>query len=228
MRDISIISKTNVPHKLKQIIIIDINRNNYNFLTLYEKWDIDYPWLICPACNAGIRYLRRHATYQKYYFDDRISILRLQCKWCSTTHAIIPSFSVPDRSVGTKEIEEYIINRKQQKGRKKAWEGNLKGKVSEKYLRFIDKGFDKAIERAKVILAAYGHSEKEGFEWINAIGGNSVRPIFTLNCLCLASNVNSLFFSRSSIQFFPLKSYERKLSLNPGTINPYINLINSS
>ncbi|MFX0208903.1 MAG: DUF6431 domain-containing protein [Candidatus Hodarchaeota archaeon] len=124
------------------MIIIDININNYNFLLLYETWNITYVWIICPACNAGIEYLKRHATYQKYYFNIRIHILRIRCIRCGTTHAIIPSFSVPDRSVGTKEVEEYLLNR-EQKGRKKAWEGNLKGKVSEKYLSFIDKAFKK-------------------------------------------------------------------------------------
>lgn len=148
--------------------------------------------------------------------------------WCKTTHAIIPSFSVPDRSVGTKEIEAYLKNRKQQKSRKKAWEGNLKGKVSEKYLSYIDKAFKNTMEKGKVILAQYGHLEKEGFEWIEAIGGNILRPLFTINCLSLGNNVNPLFFSRSSIIFFSFKSMERRFSLNLGTTNPYINLIDSS
>lgn len=195
---------------------------------LYESWNIWYFWIICPACNAGIEHLRRHATYQKYYFDTRIDILRIRCILCKTTHAIIPSFSVPDRSVGTKEIEDYIKNRKQEKSRKKAWEGNLEGKVSEKYLRFIEKGLEATIKKGKVILAKYENLEKEGIEWIGAIVGNLLRPIFTINCICLANNINPIFFSRSSIIFFSLKSMKRRFSLNPGTTNPYIDLIDSS
>ena len=79
-----------------------------------------------------------------------------------------------------------------------------------------------------MILAQYDHLEKEGFEWLEAIGGNPTRPIFTINCLSLGNNVNPIFFSRSSIIFFSLKSMERRFSLNPGTTNPYITLIDSS
>ncbi|MFX0208902.1 MAG: hypothetical protein ACFFDT_23160 [Candidatus Hodarchaeota archaeon] len=79
-----------------------------------------------------------------------------------------------------------------------------------------------------MILAKYGHLEKEGFKWIEAIGGNLLRPIFTINCMSLANNVNPLFFSRSSIIFFSIKSEEKRISHNPGTTNPYIHLIDSS
>ena len=64
----------------------------------------------------------------------------------------------------------------------------------DKLVILADKAFKETLDKAKVILAQYGHSEKKGFEWIEAIGGNPARPVFTLNCISLASNVNAIFF----------------------------------
>ena len=59
--------------------------------------------LRCPACDS--ERMGHHSSYQKYLYEQRITILRLRCRGCGRTHAVIPSWSLPDTSVGTAEVE---------------------------------------------------------------------------------------------------------------------------
>ena len=47
----------------------------------------------CPAC--GSRRLGHHSSYGKYLYGSEIEILRVRCHGCGTTHAVLPSCSVP-------------------------------------------------------------------------------------------------------------------------------------
>ena len=61
----------------------------------------------CPACASDR--LGYHSSYQKYLYEQLITILRLRCRGCGRTHAAIPSWSLPDTSVGTAEVERYLM-----------------------------------------------------------------------------------------------------------------------
>ena len=61
----------------------------------------------CPACG-GTR-LGQRSSYQKYLYEQLITILRLRCRGCGRTHAVIPSWSLPDTSVGSAEVERYLM-----------------------------------------------------------------------------------------------------------------------
>jgi len=63
----------------------------------------------CPAC--GSTRLGPHSSYQKYLYEQAITILRLRCRGCGRTHAVIPSWSLLDTSVGTAEVERYLLAR---------------------------------------------------------------------------------------------------------------------
>ena len=63
----------------------------------------------CPAC--GSTRLGQHSSYQKYLYEQLITILRLRCRGCGRTHAVIPSWSLPDTSVGSAEVERYLLAR---------------------------------------------------------------------------------------------------------------------
>ena len=63
----------------------------------------------CAAC--GSTRLGHHSSYQKYLYEQPITILRLRCRGCGRTHAVIPSWSLPDTSVGSAEVERYLLAR---------------------------------------------------------------------------------------------------------------------
>jgi hypothetical protein len=46
--------------------------------------------------------------------------MRVRCKHCRCTHAMIPSFSLPGSSVGTAEAEGYLMERERGVGRGRA------------------------------------------------------------------------------------------------------------
>lgn len=60
----------------------------------------------CPVCESGV--FRYHATYRKYYYERSITIIRVRCGTCRSTHALIPEFSLPSTSIGTAEAEAYM------------------------------------------------------------------------------------------------------------------------
>lgn len=67
------------------------------------------------ACLRG-RVVRRAAAtgwapQQLPEVSVRAAILRLRCRGCGRTHAVIPSWSLPDTSVGTAEVECYLMAR---------------------------------------------------------------------------------------------------------------------
>ncbi len=84
-----------------------IQKESYNFNKLVKDFYELFSNTICPACRqAGS--LKKHAKYKKYYYSEHIHIFRCLCTYCRTTHAIIPSFSLPGTTVGTEEVEEYL------------------------------------------------------------------------------------------------------------------------
>ena len=81
------------------IIDFDVDINNYieNILNFFGFWKYS-----CPCCGST-NSLIRHAKYDRYLclFENNvfvchtITILRLKCNSCNTTHAIIPAGVIP-------------------------------------------------------------------------------------------------------------------------------------
>ena len=65
--------------------------------------------MACPAC--GCVGLKLHARYAKYHRNRRIDIVRVICHGCGITHALIPSFSLPDSSHDSVDVEKYLAER---------------------------------------------------------------------------------------------------------------------
>ena len=98
-------------------MIIDycVNFNNYNEIVLnYYGF-----WLYrCPSCNA-FHSFSRHATYSRYICflnsgkieEHKINILRLLCKSCGQTHAILPADTVPYLIYSFSCIFQILIQR---------------------------------------------------------------------------------------------------------------------
>jgi len=81
------------------IVDFDISFNNYNKMVLnnYGLWKYH-----CPSCNSK-NSLIRHGVYNRNicifienaFVESKISVLRLRCTSCGTTHAILPSDTIP-------------------------------------------------------------------------------------------------------------------------------------
>ena len=196
------------------IIIIEIEKRYYVFRILYSYWFLFFLVLTCPACGTQDRFIR-HARYTKYYYTEKLWILRLKCEDCGTTHAVIPSFSLPDTSSGTKEAETCLIKRADGESR------GTCGKIlellglSEKYTLQLDKMFQKSIDRAKALFPE-GDGTLNGMRWVRSVGCDRYRPLYSLNCFCLARGVNAVCFSRVSILIFRIRRAGRAFSHNMG------------
>lgn len=83
------------------IIDCDVNFNEYDekILNYYGLWKHH-----CPFCNAKNSFTR-HATYKRnicivnidVFEEHNFTVLRLYCKSCKTTHAILPAGTIPYR-----------------------------------------------------------------------------------------------------------------------------------
>jgi hypothetical protein len=168
---------------------------------------------MCPACRqAG--FLKKHAKYNKYYYREQIIILRCLCTYCRTTHAIIPSFSLPGTTVGTEEVEEYLELREQGVGRRRAGKMLLEKGMSETYCYSLDKTFEKAVARTKSLFEDAWDPRTEGILWIKKVTGNKKHPILSLNQFCLDNGYNAVCFSRAAIIIFRKNSMKKEFSHN--------------
>ena len=74
----------------------------------------------------------------------------LRCRGCGRTHAVIPSWSLPDTSVGTAEVERYLMARERGVSRTVALE-ELSG-------RGMHAGYGKQLERRLGVIVSRGKS----------------------------------------------------------------------
>jgi hypothetical protein len=134
--------------------------------------------------------------------------------YCGTTHAIIPSFSLPGTTVGTKEVEEYLWLRHQGIGRSRAGKKLIEKGMSESYCYSLDKTFKRAVARAKSLFEYAGDMRDEGICWIQEVTGNTEQPILSLNQFCLDNGYNAVCFTRAGIIIFRKKRVKSRFSHN--------------
>jgi len=160
--------------------------------------------------------LKKHGAYTKYYYDESIIILRCICKNCKRTHAVIPSFSLPGTSIGTKEAETYLEQREEGVGKWKAGKVFFEKGMKANYVLGFEKAFQTVLDRAKAIFSASGDSSLTGTSWIQSLTGESTNPILSLNQYCLEHGVNAICITRFSIHLFTTKSEGIKVPHNIG------------
>ena len=84
------------------------NINEYEEILTKKKSGIVL-MLYCPYCGGATW---RHGGYWRNFWEyskkRKIWILRVKCKCCGKTHAVIPDFLLPDRKYSSKEIEQVI------------------------------------------------------------------------------------------------------------------------
>jgi hypothetical protein len=170
----------------------------------------------CPACGQSGR-LRRHGSYHKYHFDQQIAIVRVRCRRCRCTHALIPRFSLPGSSVGAAEVEGYLIAREGGVGRGRASVQLLRRGLSDGYPKHLEQMFATAVVRAKALLVGRGQEGSRGLEWVRSVVGPAEHPLVELNRFCLAHGVNGVCFCRASILIFSSLSTRRGVSHKSGS-----------
>jgi len=198
----------------KTIILIDISEENYSFAELYHTIIARVIGCRCPNCGE-VGWYRRHAWYEKYHYTQLIKIVRIKCRSCGTTHAVIPSFSLPGTSVGTEEVEEYLENRHNGLGRGKSARIFLGLGLHEEYPKSLDKMFTAAVYRAQVLLPEEGDVTVRGYAWVRSCFSTDIqRPLWEMNILCGNRGYNPVFFSRASILMYPKRKSGIRISHN--------------
>ena len=170
--------------------------------------------MVCAVCGTKGRYAA-HGSYFKYHYQDTVKIFRVRCRHCRQTHAVIPSFSLPGTSIGTKEAEQYLLRRQQGASRNKAGKPLFDHGMSSSYPKQLERMLHTAVSRAKALLPVGDSAFLSGLSWIEALCGPTDRPLFNLNQYCLAQGINAVCFCRSSILVFARIRRIEGVSHNP-------------
>ncbi len=201
------------------VILIDIPARDYSFIKLSGEWHARLSSVCCPACETRGQF-KRHGCYHKYHYQNRIMILRLRCRQCGCTHALIPSFSLPGTSIGSEEAERYLIARAEDIGRGRAGRELRAQRMSGSYPKSLDRMFATAVRRAKALFPRAADESLSALAWVFAVVGYTERPLVELNRFCLASGVNAVCFCRASILVFKPRRARSSFSHNLGSAGP--------
>lgn len=177
------------------VILLDISARDYSLSSLENDWGRLLFVRRCPNCHETGRFAR-HATYCKYHFRAHIEILRVRCRVCRVTHALIPSFSLPGTSVGTEEAEAYLIARTEGASRGKAGAILKACGMGEVYPKRLERMIATAVQIGKALLVGTGNGELNGLAWVDSVCGRSDRPLYDINCFGLNQRLNGLCFCR--------------------------------
>lgn len=147
----------------------------------------------CPACQCCSRF-SRHGVYEKYHYRRLIAIVRVRCRGCSKTHALIPSFSLPGTSIGCGEVERFIRARCGGASRTVASLDFLNAGFGEHYARFLERRVLIAIHQAKALFPQHGDHSLPPYRWLIGAAG-AERPVYTLNRLSIDRGWGAVFCS---------------------------------
>jgi hypothetical protein len=135
---------------------------------------------------------------------------------------------LPGTSIGTKEIQDYLLLRRNNISKTIAGSVFLKAGFSQKYPVILEKLLNKSINNAKAIFVNRGDHSLSGIDFIESIIGKTEQPIFDFNQYCLRNNINCIFCSRFNILIFKLNKSKKIISHNKVCSNNKTNIINSS
>ena len=128
----------------------------------------------------------------------------MRCHGCRTTHAVLPSCSLPGCSVGTAEVERYLLAREQGVSRPQALAELRRRGMHEEYGKQLDRRLSVAVNRAKALWPQAADQQLGGLAWVRAVCASLCEstPLLSLNRFCLANHVNAVCCCRSSILLF--------------------------
>lgn len=143
--------------------------------------------------------------------------MRVRCRHCGRTHALIPSFSLPGLSIGSEEAERYLAAREAGVGRGCAAVELLARGMSPNYPKRWERMLATTVTRGKALLAAAGNERLQGLAWVRSVVGEVEHPLVELNRFGLAHGVNGICFCRASILLFSPQAHGRRLSHEKGS-----------
>lgn len=199
---------------INKIIHLKISEERYlDFIISFN-----FSYLRCPVCGSLVKY---HGTYEKKLYNQTISIHQVMCqnKNCKKTHAIIPSFSVPGCSIGTKELELFLKARSEGKIIGEAGQCFIDRGMSADYPESIHKRLNKYFPRIQLIFSDFIPSCHTYIEAIRIITKGTY-SIFMISELCKKRLFNPVLFSRTNILVFPKFKVATPISYNPNFEEP--------
>ena len=201
----------------------------YNFHNFLSHWQ-DEPCLQhCPACNKPGMF-KKHSNYTKYHYSNELRILVVKCLECNTFHAVIPSFSLPGTTLGSKEVEDFLIKRKHKKSRREAGELLINAGVSFRHLKNIEKRFHGSLLNMKSLLPDSTGDYLNGIDYCLHLLKKEQTDNFIsrLNQFCLDRNINAVFCNRFNILHFRTIKAGTVDSINMGSTGPPSHMLDSS
>jgi len=143
--------------------------------------------------------------------------VRVRCRHCGRTHALMPSFSLPGLSIGSAEAERYLAAREAGVGRGSAAAELVACGMREGYAKRLERMLATTVTRGKTLIAAPGTERLQGLVWVRSVVGDVERPLVELNRIGLAGGVNGICFCRASILLFSAASRRGRVSHNNGS-----------
>jgi hypothetical protein len=137
------------------------------------------------------------------------------------THALIPSFSLPGTSIGTREAGYYLRDRAAGLSQATASKYFRDKGLSVKYAAYFEKKIKRCIARMKAILPDSGDAARQGIDYLKSLmdapsAGEQPDLISAANGICLANSVNAVFCNRVSILLFSRRKAGIMIPLNLG------------
>jgi hypothetical protein len=193
-----------------KIILLNISEIDYPYFIL----SFSFSEFLCPFCGSPVKY---HASYEKNLYAKAIDIHRVRCSnsECRHTHAIIPSFSVPGCSIGTKELNFFIKAIGRGKTIEEAGQCFIDAGMSPDYPESIHRRLKRYRSRIETIFAPLIILFTGYFQLILHLTDNNIDPVSKLHQLCYERKFNPVLFSRINILIFPDNNSTYRFSLNP-------------
>ena len=210
MRDIN---TTILPAFQKQIKFIVIPDSLFFKTQKSSHSKSDFQSCCCPVCEANI--FTYHCQYEKYHYNRRITIIRIRCRSCESTHALIPEFSLPGTSIGTEEANKYMKARARGVSQEKGSAIFTRHGLSPKYGITLEKRFCLAHQKSKALFSDTNdqfHNPAELFI-LNRENGENI--VLAVNSRFSCEGFNPLYFSRSNILMIRKNKLGVRLPLNP-------------
>ena len=143
------------------------------------------------------------------YTKKSILIRRVRCSQtgCRSTHAIIPSFSVPSCLIGTKELNEFILARANGETVSNADQCFIDAGMSPDYVETIHKRLKKNKAKIKTIFPEAQYNLCYAHLIVSLT--NSTDPVEVVNLHCIERGFNPVLFSRRNILIFDKKNRKK-------------------
>lgn len=134
----------------------------------------------------------------------------MRCESCAVTHAIIPSFSVPGRSIGTNAVDSFLDQLQKGNSQKQSGICFIENGMNADYYKSLLKSLHISSLQLSAILCAFGLETSTCLSPL----GLPLKKITILNRISLALGFNAIYFSRRSILSYDSKRKGKAISLN--------------